>query len=157
MRSPKVSLVSVMSSLWFALWVGSIGALGGCGKNTEPPAPTSGSPNAQPESGPGRQRAAGGSAVAEQVFATACAMCHGTDGSGKGPAAAALTPQPRDYRDPAWQASVTDEQLKETIVKGGQAVGKSPMMPGKPELASQPEVLDGLVAIIRGFAKPARP
>lgn len=151
MRRPIVSLVSVIS---LAL---SAAAAGGCGKNTEPPAPSSGSPNAQPESGPSRPRPTGGRSQADQVFATACAMCHGPDGSGKGPAAAALNPQPRDYRDPAWQAGITDEQIKEVIVKGGQAVGKSPMMPPKPELAGQPEVLDGLVAIIRGFAKPARP
>ncbi len=66
---------------------------------------------------------------------------------------ASLNPRPRDYTDTKWQASVTDDQLKETILKGGQGVGKSPMMPGQPQLADHPEVLDGLVQIIRGFGK----
>lgn len=127
-----------------------------CGKNSEPPPPTSGSPNAQPETGPNRQAAgepAGQPSQAQQMFNTVCATCHGADGTGKGPAADSLNPKPRDYTDAAWQASITDEQLKETILKGGQAVGKSPMMPGQPQLADQPEVLDGLVKIIRGFKK----
>jgi len=131
-----------------------------CGKNTEPPPPSSGSPNAPPESGPGARRgsqqAAAGGAIneqAKQMFAGVCAMCHGLDGTGNGPAAETLKPKPRNYTDAAWQASVTDEDLKMTILKGGQATGKSPSMPGNPQLEGQPEVLDGLVKIIRGFKK----
>ena len=133
--------------------------LSACGKNSEPPPPTSGSPNARPESAPSQPRAtagdppAGGPVQARQLFATLCVMCHGADGSGNGPAAATLNPKPRNYTDAAWQASITDAQIKEAIVKGGQGVGKSPMMPGQPQLADQPEVLDGLVKIIRGFCQ----
>ena len=87
------------------------------------------------------------------MFATVCATCHGADGTGNGPAAASLPTRPRDYTDPAWQASVTDDDLKKTILQGGQAVGKSPLMPGNPQLADQPAVLEGLVKIIRGFKK----
>ena len=84
---------------------------------------------------------------------TVCATCHGADGTGQGPASETLTVKPRNYTDAAWQASVTDEQIKQIILKGGQAVGKSPLMPGNPHLESEPEVVDGLVQIIRGFAK----
>lgn len=125
-----------------------------CGKNNEPPPPTSGSPNARPESGPSAPRAHGGLAPADKaqhMFDTMCATCHGAAGHGDGPAAATLDPKPRNYSDPAWQASVTDDQIRQTIVQGGQAVGKSPMMPGQPQLAQEPEVLDALVKIIRGF------
>ena len=87
------------------------------------------------------------------MFATVCATCHGSDGTGNGPAAETLKPKPRNYTDAAWQASVTDDDLRKTILKGGQGVGKSPMMPGNPQLESQPEVLDGLVKIIRNFKK----
>jgi hypothetical protein len=79
-------------------------------------------------------------------------MCHGESGKGDGPAAAALNPKPRDYTDAAWQKATTDEQIKDVIVRGGAAVGKSPTMPGQADLASQPEVLAGLVKIIRDFA-----
>jgi mono/diheme cytochrome c family protein len=129
-----------------------------CGKNNEPPPPSSGSPNAKPESGP----QGGGHAMADPVekahemFATVCAMCHGINGMGDGQAAANLNPKPRNYTDPAWQASVTDEQIRQTILQGGQAMGKSPMMPGQPQLKDQPQVLDELVKIIRGFGQKTK-
>lgn len=134
-----------------------------CGKNEKPPAPLEGATTGQ-ESGPrpttgGSAAAPGGGgggdamAAAQQMFGTVCAACHGADGTGSGPAAASLDPKPRNYRDAAWQASVTDEQIKQIIVQGGQAVGKSPMMPANPQLKDQPEVVDALVKIIRGFAK----
>jgi mono/diheme cytochrome c family protein len=125
-----------------------------CGKNSEPPPPSSGSPNAKPESGPSRPRADTQVSQAEQMYTTVCALCHGSDGTGRGPAAAQLNPKPRDYTDPAWQASITDELIRETILKGGAAVGKSPAMPGQPQLKDHPELLDGLVQIIRKFKRP---
>jgi cytochrome c553 len=126
-----------------------------CGKNNEPPPPSSGSPNAKPESGPRGKRpsATATSEQAQAMFATVCATCHGADGTGTGPAAANLNPKPRNYTDAAWQASVTDDDLRKTILLGGQGVGKSPMMPGNPQLKDQPEVLDGLVQIIRSFGR----
>jgi|HubBroStandDraft_6_1064221.scaffolds.fasta_scaffold465080_1 cytochrome c553 len=125
-----------------------------CGKNNDPPPPSSGSPGAKPESGPqGGHRGGDPMMKANEMFATVCAMCHGPNGQGDGQAAAALNPKPRNYTDAAWQASVTDEQIRQTILRGGQATGKSAMMPGQPQLKDEPEVLDGLVKIIRGFGK----
>jgi mono/diheme cytochrome c family protein len=125
-----------------------------CGKNNEPPPPSSGSPTAQPESAPQNGKTKKDPAAqAQAMFNTVCATCHGADGTGNGPAAANLNPKPRNYTDPAWQASVTDEDIKKTILLGGQAVGKSPMMPGQPQLREEPAVLDELVKIIRGFGK----
>ena len=133
---------------------------GACGKNQSPPPPSSGSPNAKPESAPRGQQPASSAnpandepSQAEVVYGQVCAACHGTSGMGDGPGAATLNPRPRNYTDPAWQASITDQQIKDTIVKGGLAMGKSAMMPAQPKLADQPAVLDGLVAIIRGFKK----
>ncbi len=129
-------------------------AAAACGKNNEPPPPSSGSPNAQPESGPSHAHVKKDPvAQAQDMFGNVCAMCHGVNGAGDGPAAVNLTPKPRNYTDPAWQASVTDDQIRKTILEGGQGVGKSPMMPGQPQLKDQPEVLDNLVKIIRGFGK----
>jgi cytochrome c553 len=135
--------------------------LAACGKNTEPPPPSSGSPNARPESGPSAKRPSAGATAAsgdipeasKVLFANVCATCHGADGTGNGPAAAALNPKPRNYTDPAWQASVTDDQIKEIILMGGANLGKSPAMPSHTLLRDRPEVLDGLVKIIRGFGK----
>jgi len=125
-----------------------------CSKNNEPPPPSSGSPLAQPESGPKNKRSAGGiNEQAQNMFMTVCVTCHGADGTGTGPAAETLTTKPRNYTDAAWQASVTDDEIKKTILLGGQGVGKSASMPGQPQLKDQPAVLDGLVQIIRGFKK----
>lgn len=87
----------------------------------------------------------------KEVFKTRCVMCHGEDGKGDGPASVALNPKPRNYTDPTWQKSVTDDQIKKTITGGGASVGKSPIMPAQPDLAGKPEVLDGLVKIVRAF------
>lgn len=87
---------------------------------------------------------------AKSVFAMRCAACHGESGKGDGPGAAALNPKPRDYTNTEWQASVTDEQLKKTILYGGAAVGKSPAMPASTDLDGKPE-LDLLVQYIRSF------
>lgn len=133
-----------------------------CGKNDKPPAPTSGKPGAKPESGPGAnpELAARGDqptatpvVEAQQLFGTVCATCHGSGGMGDGPAAESLTPKPRNYSDPAWQASVTDADIAKIIVEGGQAVGKSGMMPAQSQLKERPEVVAELVKLIRGFAK----
>lgn len=86
-----------------------------------------------------------------EVFTQRCAPCHGANGRGDGAGAAALRPKPRDYTDGAWQKSVTDEQLRKTILQGGAAVGKSPMMPASPDLERKPETVEGLVKLIRGF------
>jgi mono/diheme cytochrome c family protein len=88
---------------------------------------------------------------AQDVFKTRCTPCHGTSGKGDGPASIALNPKPRNYTDAVWQSATSDEQLKKTIMYGGAAVGKSAAMPSQPDLESKPQVLDGLVKIIREF------
>ncbi|MFL5320727.1 MAG: urate hydroxylase PuuD [Myxococcaceae bacterium] len=90
---------------------------------------------------------------ARAYFGMVCISCHGAAGQGDGLAAAALNPKPRNFTDPEWQKSVTDEHLKKIILEGGAAVGKSPMMPPNPGLADQPATVDGLVKLIRAFGK----
>ena len=129
-----------MRSLVIAIPLALAALAGACGKT------------AQEESGPG---APAGSPLAEaQAYYTArCVECHGAAGAGDGPSADSFNPRPRNETDPAWQASVTDDQIKEIILKGGAGMGKSPLMPAQPQLGDKPEVLDGLVKIIRGFGK----
>ena len=94
--------------------------------------------------------AAAGAVDAHELFQTRCSPCHGPNGKGDGPGAAALNPKPRNYTDVNWQNSVTDEHIKQTILYGGAAVGKSPNMPANPDLEGKPE-LDGLVKVVREF------
>jgi mono/diheme cytochrome c family protein len=128
-------------------------ALGACGKEeAAKPGPQAGpSPTAQAQPG---QPSAEAVAEAKNVFQMRCVICHGETGKGDGPGAASLDPKPRNYSDKAWQASVTDDDLKQVIVKGGAALGKSPIMPPNPDLDQKPEVLAALIAKIRGFAAP---
>lgn len=79
-------------------------------------------------------------------------VCHGQSGKGDGPGAAALNPKPRDYTNAEWQKTVTDDEIAKIIVQGGAAVGKSPNMPANPDLASKPQVVQGLVKVVRSFA-----
>ena len=86
-------------------------------------------------------------------FMALCLSCHGETGKGDGPGAAGLTPKPRDFSDPEWQASVTDKHIETIILRGGASVGKSPAMPPQPQLKSKPALLRGLIAFIRGLKK----
>ena len=87
---------------------------------------------------------------AQEMFTMRCAPCHGATGHGDGPGSAALNPKPRNYTDTTWQKGVTDDQIRKTILYGGAAVGKSPLMPANPDLDGKPD-LDALVAIVRSF------
>jgi cytochrome c553 len=138
-------------------WLLALAFVAACGKNNDPPPPSSGVPGAKPESGPHGGAATGGAKTGDErahaMFETICATCHGNTGQGNGPAAESLPTKPRNYTDAAWQAGVTDAQIKDIIIHGGQAVGKSPLMPANPELERDTEKLDGLVKIIRAFGK----
>lgn len=127
-----------------------------CGKNEKPPKPLEG-PGSQ-ESAPGVPRKPPSDpnqpSEAKVLFANVCSQCHGLEGKGDGPAAETLNPKPRNYTDPKWQASVTDDEIKAIIVGGGQSVGKSGMMPPNPNLKGRDDVLNELVQIIRAFGKP---
>ena len=123
-----------------------------CSKNDKPPPPTTGTPTPKTETGPGATAEPGQQlSEAQTLYTRFCATCHGADGTGLGEVK--LDPKPRDYTDPAWQTTVSDDDLKKIIVEGGAAVGKSATMPASSQLRDKPQVLSELVAIIRGFAK----
>ncbi len=152
----SLTFSSAFSSVLLALGVAFAGsALVACKKE---PAPTSAAAEVGKTLVQGEQggAAAGGSAAEQEaraLFDGTCAICHGPSGAGDGAAAANLNPKPRNYTDKAWQSSVTDDDLRSIILQGGAAVCKSPTMPGQPQLKDKPEVVNALVAIIRGFGK----
>jgi len=92
---------------------------------------------------------------ANQIYSQRCATCHGSDGSGNGPAAPILNPKPHSFTDAAWQIGVTDAAIAKIIVGGGPAVNKSPQMPPNPDLNNEPKIVAALVQKIRTFAKQA--
>ncbi len=133
---------------------GDMAASGGAATPAPTPMPT---PAASQPAGGGTAMAGGAAAMdpaaeAAQIFNTRCATCHGADGKGTGPAAAALNPKPRDYSDAAWQKATTDDLIAKVILEGGASVGKSPLMAPNPDLKDKPAVVKELVAKIRSFA-----
>jgi mono/diheme cytochrome c family protein len=130
-------------------------AFAGCSKSTPSdaaPAPAPAPPAPHADSMESTGGGGDGTAQAETIFKSRCSTCHGLNGKGDGPAALTLNPKPRNYTDVAWQKSVTDDQIRETIIKGGAAMGKSPMMAPNPDLADKPAVVDALVKKVRSFA-----
>ena len=124
-----------MRSLVIAIPITLAALAGACGKNAQEE--SAGDPLSE----------------ARTFFAARCVECHGAYGAGDGRSADTFTPKLSNYTDPAWQASVTDDEIKLIILKGGARLGKSPAMPSNPRLKERPEVLDGLVKLIRGFGK----
>ena len=90
-------------------------------------------------------------AEAKEVWDTRCTTCHGADGSGNGPGAAALNPKPRSFKDPKWHMTANNDKIKKVIVEGGGAVGLSATMTPNPDLKDKAAVLDELVKKIRSF------
>jgi mono/diheme cytochrome c family protein len=124
-----------------------------CSQQESTPAPAAPSPAA---SAPAAAPASGGANAQEEaakVFAQRCVTCHGPQGAGDGPASAGLTPHPRNFQDPEWQKSVTDQHIEQIIQYGGGAVGRSPMMPANPDLTSKPDVVAALRQHVRELSK----
>ena len=69
-----------------------------------------------------------------------------------GALASLITFVTRNFRDPAWQQSVTDQHIEQIVQYGGAAVGKSPAMPANPDLMSKPEVVAALRAHVRSLS-----
>lgn len=57
-------------------------------------------------------------ALGNKVYADRCALCHGPEGKGDGPAAAGLNPKPRNHTDGAYMSTRTDADLMQVITNG---------------------------------------
>jgi len=90
-------------------------------------------------------------AKAKVLWDTHCARCHGPSGDGKGSDGEALDPAPRNFHRHAWQASAADEHIKKVILEGGAASGLSPAMAANVDLQGQPELVEQMVLLLRGF------
>lgn len=63
--------------------------------------------------------AAGGElATGAHLYAEKCQICHGADGRGDGPAAAALNPKPADFTNPSFWQNDPREKISRTIANG---------------------------------------
>jgi len=97
----------------------------------------------------GKPPAPGDPARGKAVFSKNCALCHNADGSG----GKRLTPNgnlSRDFRDPAFWAARTDDQIRKVINEG---VPKSGMITWKGIL--KPQEIEDVMSYIKLFNKKA--
>lgn len=95
--------------------------------------------------------AAGDAAEGKAKYQEVCAVCHGQSGKGDGPTAAALPVKPRDHTDATYMGKLTNKQIFDTIKLGGQAMGKSPIMPKWGGILTDQQIQD-IVVYIRSLS-----
>jgi len=92
--------------------------------------------------------AAGDAAKGEKIFKANCVVCHGDKGDGKGPAAAGMTPPPRNFTSATEMKGIDDARLHKSIVEG---------RPGTPMVGFgktlKPADIDDVIAYIAAFLK----
>jgi len=54
----------------------------------------------------------------QTIFNSKCALCHGSDGSGNGPAAASLNPSPADFNSSSFWQNMSNAKIADTINSG---------------------------------------
>ncbi len=153
--SPRKARPLAPVAILLALFAFAHALIVGCGGSQESgnqassssasPTTTQTPPPAQPAADTGAV-AADPVAHGKQVYQARCVLCHGPQGKGDGPAAAALNPKPRNHTDGAYMNSRTDEQLLEVIHngKGG--------MPAWKGVLSEKEMQD-VLKYVRTLAK----
>ena len=62
----------------------------------------------------------------QEVFKTACAVCHGDKGDGNGPAGAALNPKPRNFIEGKWKKGGTSLGLFDVVTNGLSGTSMAP-------------------------------
>jgi mono/diheme cytochrome c family protein len=54
----------------------------------------------------------------QNIYQDKCAICHGADGKGNGPAAAALSPSPADFTTASFWQNTSNAKITDTIENG---------------------------------------
>jgi mono/diheme cytochrome c family protein len=78
------------------------------------------------------------------VYANYCVTCHGINADGNGRAARLHNPRPANLR----ASDKNDEYIRLIVIKGGEAMGRSPKMPPWAEELTDEQITD-VVAFVR--------
>jgi mono/diheme cytochrome c family protein len=100
--------------------------------------------------GAGPGAGAADSASGRAVYQDRCSPCHGANGGGDGPAADALVPRPRNFRDPAFWKGRTREQNVEVVTNGKPGTMMAPFAS-----VLTPAEIDHVVDFLETFRPPA--
>jgi len=82
-----------------------------------------------------------------KIYAERCALCHGPNGKGDGPASAGLDPKPRNHTDGAYMNKLTSEEISNVIHNGKGA------MPAWKEVLTDEEIA-AVIKHVRSLAVP---
>ena len=88
-----------------------------------------------------------------QLYATHCAACHGPEGRGDGPSAAAFATKPSNLTEGRLMNALPDEFLVNVIRHGGPAEGLAPTMPPFDRTLSAEQIRQ-VVGYVRSLAQP---
>jgi mono/diheme cytochrome c family protein len=103
-----------------------------------------------------------GASLGARVFAQRCAVCHGPDGKGNGPAAPSMFPRPRDfssgvfkYKSTAAREAPTDDDLSRTI-RDGLPASAMPYFAGLLSNEELTAVVEQVKSFSTAFSRPGR-
>jgi mono/diheme cytochrome c family protein len=85
-----------------------------------------------------------------RIYGERCSACHGADGAGDGPAAAALDPRPRNFRDQQFWEGRPRTQVRLVVEHGRPGT----MMAGFKGVLT-PEEIDAVVSYVMDFGTAA--
>jgi mono/diheme cytochrome c family protein len=138
-----VAVLFVVVTIAHALLVGCGGGAkeNGSSSETPPPVETS-TPDTSATAVAGGDEVAAGKAI----YIARCALCHGNEGKGDGPAAAGLNPKPRNHTDGTYMKTLSDEALLQVIHTGKGA------MPAWGSILSEAEI-SAVAKYVRTLAK----
>jgi mono/diheme cytochrome c family protein len=74
--------------------------------------------------------------LGKTVYMQRCATCHGESGKGDGPAGKALNPPPRDHTNKEYMDTLTDDQIRTTVMDGKGAMPPHKALLNDAELTS---------------------
>lgn len=88
----------------------------------------------------------------KRLFEHYCSVCHGVEGAGDGFNSYNLNPKPNSFRDSVYMSNLSDFNLQQVILLGGQSMNKSTLMPAYFHTLTEIQI-ERLVKFIRTFVK----